>query len=883
MAALSALLPELKTCSFSFVCTSCNVIKSHRISFPKQAKHVSTPFSLIHSDVWGPSPVSSLIGYLYYSVFIDDATRYCWVYLMHTKNETYLKFKQFLAMVTTQFKATIQTFRSDVGGEYTSHEFKNLLQTHDIQHQFSCPNTPQQNGVSERKHRHLLETTRTLLHAANLPFRFWAEALQTSNYLINRLPTSALNSQIPLILLHGRPPQYDHLKSFGCLCFPWLQSQSPHKLAPRSTPCIFLGYSPHHKGYRCYNTQTHKLHISCHVRFYEHLQPYNEPLTTSSLPHSNTYIHPMLLTPSSLHPTSNSITPSSTNTISAPSEPLPTTQPISTSPPDIQTLPTTTTIPTHSMATRSKTGHSRPKKVYGLLAVADSVSPPTSYNAASKNPSWQAAMLEEIEALLKQRTWSLTPPPPGVPVLGYCWTYKIKTNPNGTIDRYKARLVAQGFTQQYGVNYKDTFSPVAKMPTIRLLLIIAIHYQWPLLQFDVANAFLHGDLNEEMYMKQPQGFVDRNHPNHVCRLHKALYGLKQAPRQWFRKLTEFLLHFGFQFCRADPSLLVYNKATTQLYLLIYVDDLLLTGNDRSTINSLLQQLQANFDLKQLGQASLFLGIQISYTAIGAFLHQSHYARHILIASGLQDSKPASTPISPSGTRNAPLLTPYDNPTQFRQLASSLHYLTITRPDLSFAVNIICQSLQNPTIHDYTRLKRLLRYVKGTQHLGLPITRGSLELTTYCDADWASDATDRKSITGFCTFLGNNILSWSVKKQTTVAKSSTEAEYRALASALSDVIWLRRLLLDFQIPLDKPTTIFCDNASALSLAHNPVFHARTKHIEIDHHFLSDHIQKQTITTIHLNSEDQIADILTKPLSTTRFITLRNKLTISALDR
>ncbi|PKU87980.1 Retrovirus-related Pol polyprotein from transposon TNT 1-94 [Dendrobium catenatum] len=790
MAALSTLLPELKKCSLSFVCTSCNVSKSHRLSFPKQANHVSTPFSLIHSDVWGPSPVSSLTGYRYYSVFIDDATRYCWVYLMHTKNETYLKFKQFLAMVTTKFKATIQIFHSDAGGEYTSHKFKNLLQTHDIHHQFSCPNTPQQNGVSERKHRHLLETTRTLLHAAHLSFRFWAEALQTSNYLINQLPTSALNSQIPFILLQGRPPQYDHLKSFGCLCFPWLLPHSPHKLAPRSSPCIFLGYSPQHKGYRCYNTQTHKLHISRHVRFYEHLQPYKEPLTNLPNPQSDTYIPPMLLTPSSIHQTFNSTQPYSINSSPNTTEPPYPTQPITTSSTDTQPLPTKTILPTHSMATRSKTGHSRPKKVYDLLAVTDSALPPTSYTAASKDPSWQAAMSEEIEALLKQRTWSLTPPPPGSPVLGCRWTYKIKTNPDGTVNRYKARLVTQGFTQQYGVNYKDTFSPVAKIPTIRLLLIISIHHHWPLLQFDVANVFLHGDLNEEVYMKQPQGFVDRAHPNHVCRLHKALYGLKQAPRQWFRKLTEFLLHFGFQFSRVDPSLLVYNRTTTQLYLLIYVDDLLLTGNDSSIINSLLQQLQANFDLKQLGQASLFLGIQITYTATGAFLHQSHYARDILIAAGLQDSKPASTPISPSGTRTAPLLKPYDNPTQFRQLAGSLHYLTVTRPDLSFAVNTICQTMHNPTIHDYMRLKRLLRYINGTQHLGLPITRGSLELTTYCDADWASDATDRKSITGFCTFLDNNILSWSVKKQTTVVKSSTEAEYRALVAALSDVIWLR---------------------------------------------------------------------------------------------
>ncbi|XP_020674288.1 uncharacterized protein LOC110093670 [Dendrobium catenatum] len=281
------------------------------------------------------------------------------------------------------------------------------------------------------------------------------------------------------------------------------------------------------------------------------------------------------------------------------------------------------------------------------------------------------------------------------------------------------------------------------------------------------------------------------------------------------------------------------------------------------------------------QPRRFLGIQIHYTSTGAFLHQSHYARDILQASGLQDCKSASTLISPSGCRSAPDLTPYDNPTHYRQLAGSLHYLTITRLDLSFATNTICQTMHNPTIYDYMRLKRLLRYLRGTQHLGLPISKGSMELTTYCDADWASDTTDRKSITGFCTFLGNNLISWSVKKQTTVSKSSTEAEYRALASALSDVIWLRRLLLDFQIHLDQPTTIFCDNISALALAHNPVFHARTKHIEIDHHFISDHIQKNTIVAAHINSDDQPADILTKPLSTSRFITLRNKLTISKL--
>ncbi|XP_020681624.2 uncharacterized protein LOC110098981 [Dendrobium catenatum] len=420
------------------------------------------------------------------------------------------------------------------------------------------------------------------------------------------------------------------------------------------------------------------------------------------------------------------------------------------------------------------------------------------------------------------------------------------------------------------------------MPTIRILLIIALQHHWPLLQFDVNNAFLHGDLKEDVYMLQPPGFIDPTRPNHVCKLNKAIYGLKQAPRQWFHKLTGFLVHFGFCFSHVDPSMMVYNHGTTQLYIIIYVDDLLLTGNHTTTINTLLQGLRDTFDLRQMGQANLFLGIQISYTKTGAFLHQSHYARDILLASGFQDCKPSSTPITASGSSAAHNLQPFDDPKLYRQLAGSLHYLTITRPDLSFAANVICQSMHNPTYTDFLKLKRLIRYIKGTQQLGLPITSGPLELTTYCDADWAANTTDRKSISGFCTFLGSNLVSWSVKKQTTVAKSSTEAEYRALSSALSDVIWLRRLLSDFQISLTSPTQILCDNLSALALAHNPVFHARTKHIEIDHHFIRDHIQKQTVAVSHISSDEQLADILTKSLPVTRFITLRNKLSISSLD-
>ncbi|KAI0496461.1 hypothetical protein KFK09_022778 [Dendrobium nobile] len=539
-------------------------------------------------------------------------------------------------------------------------------------------------------------------------------------------------------------------------------------------------------------------------------------------------------------------------------------------------LPPSTSL--HPMQTRLRTGHQKPKLLFDLLTVPQSVETPTSYNQAIKYESWRNAMSAEFLALQKQGTWSLIPPPTNKPILGCKWVFKLKTNSDGQIDRYKARLVAQGFNQEHGINFNETFSPVAKLPTIRILLLLALHRNWPILQFDISNAFLHGDLLEEVFMKQPPGFVDDQHPQYVCKLHKAIYGLKQAPRQWYTKLTQSLVQFGFIFSKADPSLLIYTKSTVQLYLLIYVDDLLLTGNDSSTIQSLLHMLRSTFSLKQLGSVDTFLGIQIHKTTNGLFLHQAKYATNIIASAGFTTSKPVSTPITLKPTKTATAAQPFADPLLFRRLVGSLNYLTITRPDIAYAVNSVCQHMHSPTNADFLSIKRILRYLQGTKSYGLPLLSGNMQLTTYVDADWASDSLDRKSITGFCSFIGSTLVSWCVKKQVTVAKSSTEAEYRALSSATSDILWLRRLLAEFGLSQPSPTSIFCDSTSAIALAHNPVFHARTKHIEIDYHFISHHIQHGAIAVHHINSLNQTADILTKPLSPTRFAELRDKLTI-----
>ncbi|XP_020705998.1 uncharacterized protein LOC110116661 [Dendrobium catenatum] len=292
-------------------------------------------------------------------------------------------------------------------------------------------------------------------------------------------------------------------------------------------------------------------------------------------------------------------------------------------------------------------------------------------------------------------------------------------------------------------------------------------------------------------------------------------------------------------------------------------------NGQSAIQSLLKLLNSQFALNQLGQISLFLGIQVLRNTSGYFLTQQHYAKKILHDAGFDDSKPAPTPVTAKSKHKYNNLQPFQDPTLYRRLAGSLQYLSILRPDIAFATNLVFQRMHHPTEQDFQALKQLLRYVKGMSFYGLPIMVGDLNLTTYTNGDWASDTIDCTSISGFCIFLGPNLISWYVKKQITVAKSSTKVEYRSLSAATSDVIWLHRLVAKLHLEQKSPTVIHCDNISALAIAKNPVFHARTKHIEIDYQFIRQHIANDDISLTYIPSKDQIADILTKPFTTARF--------------
>ncbi|CAJ2675738.1 unnamed protein product [Trifolium pratense] len=553
-------------------CCGCKLAKFSALPFNKSVSISKAPFDLVHSDVWGPSPVLTKGGSRYYVSFIDDCTRYCWVYLMKNRSEFFEIYHMFRAMVKTQHNAVIKCFRCDLGGEYTSNKFSELLAFDGTIHQTSCTDTPQQNGVAERKHRHIVETARSLLLSASVPKEFWGEAILTAVHAINRIPSSVTSGLSPFEKLYGSCPDYSSLKVFGSTCFVLRPHVERDKLSPRSTICVFLGYGAGQKGYRCYDPSSKKLYVSRHVVFLEHI-PF---FSLSSDSHDSSRSELTKIDPFGLD---NNVSSdcnfescrdgtTSTPEIDIPLVPTATQQPPTTLDPP----------PPHRYPSRDRKSTQLPDFVYStysasfasFLTSIHSLSEPSSYEEAILDPLWQQAMTEELSALHKTDTWELVPLPLGKRAIGSRWVYKIKTKSDGSVERYKARLVARGFSQQYGMDYEETFAPVAKMTTIRTLIAVASVRQWHISQMDVKNAFLNGDLHEEVYMVPPPG-VSHNQ-GEVCKLKKALYGLKQAPRAWFQKFSTVITSLGFRSSDYDSALFVRTTSHGRILLSLYVDD-----------------------------------------------------------------------------------------------------------------------------------------------------------------------------------------------------------------------------------------------------------------------------------------------------------------------
>jgi histone deacetylase 1/2 len=428
------------------------------------------------------------------------------------------------------------------------------------------------------------------------------------------------------------------------------------------------------------------------------------------------------------------------------------------------------------MLTRSSRGIFQPKKrTDGTVAwfmachthgVTDTTIEPTTHHEALRIPHWRDAMELEFNALLRNKTWHLVPPRPGLNVIDSKWVFKIKRHSDGYIERYKARLVAKGFKQRYGLDYEDTFSPVVKPTTIRLLLSLAVTNGWHLRQLDVQNAFLHGVLEEEVYMRQPPGFVDSSQPYHLCRMVIAMYGLKQAPRAWHARLGLALCDHGFTPSTADTSLFMLQRPEVTMYLLVYVDDIILVSSSSLAASRLVQDLCSEFAVKDLGPLSYFLGIEVSIVKNGLALMQKKYALDLLRRAGMLQCHSVLTPMTPTEKLNSTdgNLLSSEDATIYRSIIGGLQYLLHTRPDLSFAVNKVCQFLHAPCSTHWSAVKRILRYVHHTVSHGLHLRADSSSLlSAFSDADWAGSSDDRRSTGRYAIFYGPNLIAWSARK------------------------------------------------------------------------------------------------------------------------
>jgi hypothetical protein len=504
---------------------------------------------------------------------------------------------------------------------------------------------------------------------------------------------------------------------------------------------------------------------------------------------------------------------------------------------------------------------------------------PSSSEEAEPHAAWRAAMMDEMGSIEENKTWTLTTLPAGKRPIGLKWVFKLKRNSAGEVIKHKARLVAKGYVQRAGVDFDEVFAPVARLDSVRLLLAIAAHCGWEVHHLDVKSAFLNGELEEEVYVTQPPGFEQAGEEEKVLRLSKSLYGLRQAPRAWNAKLDTTLLSLGFQRSPSDHAVYVRRDGEERVLLGVYVDDLIITGSSTEVVARFKEQMLSTFSMSDLGLLSFYLGIEVQQSSSGITLKQAAYAAKLVDRAGLSGCNPVGIPMEPRLKLSKNSSNPPVDVTLYRSIVGSLRYLVHTRPDITFAVGFISRFMEAPTTEHWAAVKQLIRYIAGTLHYGCRYERGMGEprLLGYSDADWAGDVDDRKSTSGMVFFLGGSVVCWQSQKQKAIALSTCEAEYISATTAACQGVWLRRMIRELRGE-ERSTTILIDNQSAIQLCKNPVFHDRSKHIETRYHFIRECVQDGRINVEHINTNEQLADIMTKALPRARFQELRGKLGI-----
>ncbi|KAJ9551882.1 hypothetical protein OSB04_015927 [Centaurea solstitialis] len=863
-------------------CVACLKGKQHKNSHKsKEVNTISSPLQLLHMDLFGPTNVMSIGKKSNCLVIVDDYSRFTWVYFLRTKDETSGLIKPFVTRVENKTNLRVKVIRSDNGTEFKNADLNSFCEEKGIERQYSAPRTPQQNGVAERRNRTLIEAARTMLADSKLPITFWAEAVNTACYVQNRVLISkalrVFNSSTRII------EESDNVKCN--VNTPNIPGSGPNWLfdIDSLTNSLNMSYTVNSGS----GTEQAQETSPTFVMFPMPLVDSNDACTTDES-HGDDQADSGSTEKNDDHPIEES-SPSqniegipvleegpqwdqepevndSNLGVDLTEEPLHLTRTQKNHPPtlvigDIQS----------PMITR-KQSKSLPNPHLSMIYVFLSQTEPKKAHDAMKEPSWIEATQEELLQFVLQHVWDLVDLPKGHRVIGTKWIFRNKTDERGIVIKNKARLVAQGYTQEEGIDYDDVFAPVARIEAIMLFLAFASYKGFKVYQMDVKSAFLYGNIDEEVYVSQPPGFEDPKYPDKVYKLRKALYGLHQAPRAWYDTLSPYLLENKFERGVIDKTLFIKRTKTDMLLVQIYVDDIIFGSTKDDMCKEFEELMHKKFKMSSMGELTFFLGLQVKQKPEGIFINQSKYVASMLQKFGMNDAKPASTPMETHKHLTADVEGEEVDVYHYRSMIGSLMYLTASRPDIMFAVCVCARFQVRPKESHLHAVKRIFKYLKGQPRLGLWYPNdSSFDLVAYTDSDYGGANLDRKSTSGGCQFLGGRLVSWQCKKQTTVTQSTTEAEYIAASQCCSQVLWIQNQMKDYGLSFLQ-TPIYIDNNSAISIVNNPVKHSKTKHIEIKYHFIRDCNEKKIIQVLKVHTDDQYADLFTKAFDVGRvFIT------------
>ncbi|GJU21934.1 retrovirus-related pol polyprotein from transposon TNT 1-94, partial [Tanacetum coccineum] len=843
-------------------CVACQKGKQHKASCKtKLVSSISQPLQMLHMDLFGPTFVRSINHKIYCLVVTDDFSRFSWVFFLATKDETSGILKTFITGIENQINHKVKIIRCDNGTKFKNNDMNQFCGMKGIKRKFSVAITPQQNGVAKRKNMTLIEAARTMLADSLLPTTFWAEAVNTACYVQNRVLVTKPHNKTPYELLHGRPPSISFMRPFGCPVTILNTLDPLGKFDGKADEGFLVGYSINSKAFRVFNTRTRKVEENLHITFLENkpnvagsgpdwlfdidllTNSMNyEPVTAGNQTNRNAGIKdnvdavptqqyillPLLF--DSLQSSEDAVADDAgyaniTNRISIISPSVSTARQSFKNADDLLTDPfrpdleDTTDLLNTGIFSGAYDDDEGAEDDLNNLETTMNVSPvpttgihkdhPKDQIIRDINSATQTRRMTKISEEHAMKVWTLVDLPNGKRAIGTKWVFRNKKDERGVVVRNKARLMAQGYTQEEGINYDE---------------------------MDVKSAFLYGTIKEEVYACQPPGFEDPRFPDKVYKVEKDLYGLHQAPRAWCETLSTYLLENVFRRGTIDKTLFIKKDKGDILLVQVYIDAIIFGSTKKSLCVKFEQMMHKRFQMSSIRELTFFLGLQVNQKDVGIFTSQDKYVANILKKFDFSTVKTASTLIE---TNKALLKDEEDKDVDvylYRSMIGSLMYLTASRPDIMFAVCACARFQVTPKVSHLHAIKKIFRYLKGQSKLGLWYPKDSpFNLEAFSDSDYAGASLDRKSTTG--------------------------AKYVAAANCYREVLWIQNQMLDYGFNFMN-TKIHIDNKSTICVVKNPVFHSKTKHIEIRHHFIRDSYEKRLIQVIKLHKDHNVDDILTK---------------------